>query len=252
MPLYSAVAPLPVNRIKNRLFDPDARSFFNTAGVTDRIARGQINAFVGGVKELGIYSNMISWPLRSSQNPIAGSTVYSLGGLGTYNGTLNGNPTRGESGITFSPANSCLQFSYVLASGSHTILGVGLNNTTINNAQIFRVSNAANNFHFWQRRNGTSSILFSPNTDLSGFINGAITNFATANIYNSFAATTSRTFATGTSAGTPSFFGDAGNNQQWGSVGTFAAIFNVILTTAQILALHNLLKITLADGLGLP
>jgi hypothetical protein len=195
---------------------------------------------------------MISWPLRSSQNPIAGSTVYSLGGLGTYNGTLNNNPTRTESGITFSPANSCLQFGYILVASTHTILAIGLNNTTINNSQIFRVSNTANNFHFWQRRNNVSNFLFSPNTDLSGYINGAITNTAIANVYNSFGATTSRTFATGTSAGTPSFFGDTGNNQQWGSVGTFAAIFNVILTTAQILALHNLLKITLADGLGLP
>jgi len=113
------------------------------------------------------------------------------------------------------------------------------------------VSNGANNFHFWQRRSGASATVFSPNTDLSGFINGAITNTAIANVYNSFAATTSRTFATGTSHGGPAFFGDLANSAQWGSVGSFAAVFNTTLTTAQILALHNLLKTTLCQGLGL-
>ena len=249
MPLYSAVAPLPVNRIKNRLFDPDARAFFATAGVTDRVARGQINAFVVGVKALGLYSNMASWPLKSAQNPTAGTTVFSLGGLGTYNGTLNNNPTRGINGITFSPSNSCMQIGYTLASGRHTILAAAFNGAIIANAQIFRVSNTSNNFHFWQRRNGTPATLFFPNTDLSGYINGVITNTANANAYNSFGATTSRTFATGTSVGTPSFFGDTANNQQWGDIGTFCSIFNLELTTAEILSLHNLLKTTLAQGL---
>ena len=106
MPLYSAVAPLPVNRIKNRLFDPDARSFFATAGVTDRVARGQINAFVIGIKDLGLWSNMVCWPLRSSQNAGTGTTAYSLGGLGTYNGTLVGSPSWGVDGITFTSGSS--------------------------------------------------------------------------------------------------------------------------------------------------
>ena len=105
MPLYSAVAPLPVNRIKNRLFDPDARAFFATAGVTDRVARGQINAFVIGVKDLGLYNNMVCWPLRSSQNAGTGTTAYSLGGLGTYNGTLTNGPTWGVSGVVFDGSN---------------------------------------------------------------------------------------------------------------------------------------------------
>jgi hypothetical protein len=142
-----------------------------------------------------------------------------------------------------------MRIGYTLASGFHTILAVAFNGAIVANSQIFRVSNTANTFHFWQRRNGTFSALFSPNTDLSGYINGAITNTATANAYNTFGATTSRTFGTGTSHGTPSFFGDTANNQQWGDIGTFCSIFNLQLTTAQILSLHNLLKTTLAQGL---
>ena len=233
-------------------YDADAVEYFERAGVTDATAKAQINGFVKGVKDLGLYNNMVSWPLRSTQNAGTGTTAYSLGGFGIYNGTLTNGPTWGTDGLTFSPANSCLQFSYFLPTGTHTILAVGLNDTTISNSIVFRVSNGANNFHFWQRRSGTSATVFSPNTDLSGFINGAITNTANANVYNSFAATTTRTFASGTSHGGPAFFGDLANSAQWGSVGSFASIFNTTLTTAQILALHNLLKTTLGTGLGLP
>ena len=233
-------------------FDSDAAAFFATAGVTDATAKTQINSFVKGVKSLGLYNNMVCWPLRSAQNAGTGTTAYSLGGLGTYNGTLTNGPTWGTDGVTFSPTNSCLQFSYVLASGSHTVLGVALNGAVVANSQIFRVSNTANNFHFWQRRNGVFPALFSPNTDLNGYINGAITNTAIASAYNTFGATTSRTFATGTGNGSPAFFGDTANNQQWGDIGSFASIFNLALTTPQMLSLHNLLKTTLGQGLGLP
>jgi hypothetical protein len=233
-------------------FDADAAAYFDRAGVTDATAKSQINAFVNGIKDLGLWSSIVSWPLRSSQNAGTGTTAYSLGGLGIYNGTLANSPAWGVDGVTFSPTNSCMQIGYTLASGSHTILAGALNSAIVNNSQIFRVSNSDNNFHFWQRRNATSPTLFSPNTDLSGYINGAITNTAIASAYNTFGATTSRTFGTGTSSGTPSFFGDTANNQQWGDIGSFASIFNLALTTPQMLSLHNLLKTTLGTGLGLP
>jgi len=79
-------------------FDADARAYINTSGATDRAA---INHFVKGVKKLGLYSSMVCWPLRSAQNAGAGSTAYSLGGMGTYHGTLVNGPTWGADGITF-------------------------------------------------------------------------------------------------------------------------------------------------------
>jgi hypothetical protein len=211
-----------------------------------------VNDFVVGLKDLNLWGSIIFWPLRSNQNAGSGNIVYSLGGLGTYNGTLANSPTWQANGIRFSPANSCMQIGYTLASGRHTILAAAFNGPIIANAQIFRVSNTDNNFHFWQRRSGVSNTSFSPNTDLSGYINGAITNTANANAYNSFGATTSRTFATGTSSGTPTFFGDTANGQQWGDIGAFASIFNLELTTAEILSLHNLYKVTAGKGLNLP
>jgi hypothetical protein len=76
--------------------DPDAQAFIDASGATD--VEG-INNFVKGVKALGLWSSMVCWPLRSSQNAGTGSTAYSLGGLGTYNGTLVNGPTWGADGI---------------------------------------------------------------------------------------------------------------------------------------------------------
>jgi len=84
-------------------FDADARAFITTSGAT---ARAELNHFVKGIKKLGLYSSMVCWPLRSTQNAGTGSTAYSLGGLGTYNGTLVNGPTWGSDGVTFASASS--------------------------------------------------------------------------------------------------------------------------------------------------
>lgn len=46
------------------------------------------------------WEHVVFWTLRSTQNAGAGTTVYSLGGLGTYNGTMVNGPTWGANGIT--------------------------------------------------------------------------------------------------------------------------------------------------------
>jgi hypothetical protein len=84
-------------------FDQDARVFINASGATDRAA---VNYFVKGIKRLGLWSSMVCWPLRSTQNAGTGSTAYSLGGLGVYNGTLVNGPTWGVDGVDFSAATS--------------------------------------------------------------------------------------------------------------------------------------------------
>lgn len=72
------------------VFDPDALAYFTTAGITDNTAKTQINDFVVGIKDLGLWSSMVSWPLRSSQNAGTGTTAFSLGGLQTSNATMSG------------------------------------------------------------------------------------------------------------------------------------------------------------------
>jgi hypothetical protein len=59
----------------------------------------QINKFVIGIKKLGLWNSMVCYPMRSIHNAGTGSTVYSLGGLGVYNGTLVNSPSWNEKGI---------------------------------------------------------------------------------------------------------------------------------------------------------
>jgi hypothetical protein len=89
-------------------FDADARTYINTSGATDRAA---LNHFVKAVKRLGLWNSMVCWPLRSTQNAGTGSTAYSLGGLGTYNGTLINGPTWGADGVSFGGNTQSIQYS---------------------------------------------------------------------------------------------------------------------------------------------
>lgn len=83
--------------------DANAQSFITTSGATD--VEG-IDQFVKGVKNLGLWNSMVCWPLRSSQNVGTGTTAYSLGGLGTFNGTLVNGPTWGANGVGFRNADN--------------------------------------------------------------------------------------------------------------------------------------------------
>ena len=89
-------------------YDGDAAAYFTRAGVTDATAKAQINAFVKGIKDLGLYSSMVCWPLRSAQNAGTGTTAYSLGGLGTFNGTFAGSPlpTWNADGVNFADSTT--------------------------------------------------------------------------------------------------------------------------------------------------
>jgi hypothetical protein len=86
--------------------DTDADNYFQRASVNDVIGRSEVCWFVRGIKSLGLWQNMVSWPLRSYQNAGTGSTVYSLGGGGISNGTMVNSPTWGIDGITFSATSS--------------------------------------------------------------------------------------------------------------------------------------------------
>lgn len=78
--------------------DRDALDYCARSGASDKAA---ISAFVRGVKALGLWNNMVCWPLRSSQNAGNGDTVYSLGGLGTFNGTRVNGPAWTADGLSF-------------------------------------------------------------------------------------------------------------------------------------------------------
>jgi hypothetical protein len=57
--------------------------------------------FAQGIDRLGLWNSMVCWPLRASQNAGSGTTAFSLGGLGQFNGTLVNAPTWGSDGMLF-------------------------------------------------------------------------------------------------------------------------------------------------------
>ena len=94
---------MPIINFSQPIYDADASAYFATAGITSTTVRQQISRFVTGVKDLGLWSSMVCWPLRSSQNAGAGLLAYSLGGLGVYPGTFAGAtlPTWDANGVNF-------------------------------------------------------------------------------------------------------------------------------------------------------
>lgn len=103
--------PLYRRQIIKPTADLDAVAYIGRAGITNVVAQNAINDFVLGMKNLSLYNNMACWPLRSAQNAGTGTTAYSLGGLGTFNGTLVSGPTWGVDGVVFDGSNDVITTS---------------------------------------------------------------------------------------------------------------------------------------------
>ena len=256
-------------------YDADAAAYFDRAGVTDTTAKTQINAFVKGMKDLSLYNNMISWPLRSSQNAGTGTTAYSLGGYGIFNGTLTNGPTWGASGIVFNNTNQLIDVTYsspLLSVLSSYAVFISTSTAFVQFHLQFENGTAAGTYlnhrfdgtagfggsgvHGVTTRNGTNT---NPNQSESRPIN--LTTFQSSGY--SVASTSDTTYQDGSvavsgsqtglptrnPAGTP-FFRIASNSSA--RTHAFQAVFTSTLTNAQNSQLNTLYKTTLGTGLGLP
>jgi len=90
----------------------DVQGYLNVCNITAATPRQQIRDFSKGVNDLGLWNSMVCWPLRSSQNAATGDTVFSLGGLGTFNGTMVNGPTRGADGMTGNGTNTYISTGF--------------------------------------------------------------------------------------------------------------------------------------------
>jgi hypothetical protein len=98
----------------------DVQGYLNVCNISAATPRQQIRDFSKGVNDLGLWNSMVCWPLRSSQNYGSGTTAFSLGGLGTYNGSLENGPTWGTSGVSFVTASSTRITTSLLPSSEKT------------------------------------------------------------------------------------------------------------------------------------
>jgi hypothetical protein len=239
------------------LIDGDASAYFTRAGVTDATAKAQINEFVKGVKALGIWNSMVCWPLRSTQNAGTGTTAYSLGGLGTFNGTLAGAslPTWGVNGVNFLPSISsritaalalsqpfstygCISFNSLTNAGSLFSGGSGTN------AGIYNFSNSGK-IEVFAGSELTSSASYSLGSKFfpTGYFNGASSVVGINNSTNNGSAG---------SNGISSLV--IGNNQNENYAGKDIEIpFLMFVSNSAInSSVYSLYKTTLGSGLGLP
>lgn len=86
--------------------DRDADEYLSRAGVNNVRGCCEISLFVRGIKSLSLWNNMVCWPMRDYQNAGTGSTVYSLGGIGVYNGTMVNSPMWSNIGVISSLSTS--------------------------------------------------------------------------------------------------------------------------------------------------
>ena len=253
-------------------FDADAAAYFDRAGVTDATAKAQINAFVKGLKSLGVWNSSVVWPMRSAQNKGSGTTLYTLGGLGTvgqYDGTLVNGPTWNPDGIFFDGSNDRVTLPNGAFGTGNTATSIiaFLKNETYPSRQIFlsqgnnnlstdsfslqspdapgtsdAVSMAFTDTPFATKTLSWKSLLIG-NTALGfyGKNGGAVTSFSLSNSINK-SGTGCAIGSFGDPAGVASFNGYAG----------LVIRINATPTTQLNSDIYSLYKTTLGTGLGLP
>jgi hypothetical protein len=247
-------------------FDPDARAFVQTSGATDRAA---LNFFVKGIKRLGLWDDMVCWPLRSAQNAGTGSTAYSLGGLGTYNGTLVNGPTWGADGIAFTTSSqeitragfdtppSPMTFgavsdksntAAVMRSRFFGAFPKRFVNADIQNTRSFDLRNANNqNYFTWSPSVSTNfihkSVSITGNLTAEGYADGSL---LTPSV-NSVAVGWDDADGDSTSLIATTMASDTTIN-----VAFFWVVSGIAATAQQHVAINNLYTTTLGQGLSLP
>jgi hypothetical protein len=257
-------------------FDADAAAYFDRAGVTDATAKAQINAFVKGVKALGLYNNMVSWPLRSAQNRGSGTTVYSLGGYGINNGTMVGTLSWGTNGIIY-PNDSTFKhidtpFTMAFDSSNSSFAVGALTATSSTNRRYIGASQLAAspltanvpsnttlllNINAWSEGVNTNvAISGAPELNTFNWL-GTSWNYVTET--NNFNGQCNSTFGTQSRAssatGKRTWTIGGGQSLTDNFAGTMSAAFyfpTTDVSQANKLLLYNLYKTTLGDGLGLP
>ena len=252
----------------------DVQGYLNVCNISAATPRQQIRDFAKGVNDLGLWNSMVCWPLRSSQNAATGDIMYSLGGLGAFNGTMVNTPTRGADGMTFTAANlhhittsldvqNLRQFTAMVAanqtsqvSAADTMMAAW-GTVTTTNYFILRKT-AANVFNALSR-----SASATRQTSISGggiaagswFMHGWGTQGA--NMVPTISGTAGASIAflpeeTGSVTLSIGILAPPSNSPYNGTIASAMFFKDAELTTAQQLLVYNLYKETLGTGLTLP
>jgi hypothetical protein len=250
----------------------DVQGYLNVCNISAATPRQQIRDFAKGVNDLGLWNSMVCWPLRSSQNYGSGTTAYSLGGLGTFNGTLVNGPSWEANGVTFTAASShhittsldvqnLRQFTAMVAANQTSQVSVADTmmaawGTTATTSYFILRKTAANVFNALTRSASATrqtSIVGGGIAAGAWFMHGWGTQGAdmvptisgTAGISIAFLPDETGSSAVSIGILTPS----TSNSPYNGTIASAIFFKDAELTTAQQLSLYNLYKDTLGQGL---
>jgi len=253
--------------------DVDGDAYLSRAGVTDPLGRCEVLWFTRGMKALDLWNNMVCWPLRNYQNAGTGATVFSLGGLGVFNGTAVNSPTWGINGFTFSNpgvGTNTQRINLQTVLGTSDInsfaYGAASINSTSNFNRIFDIQNGVNtternpfltlgfnnqlNFQLPNKPSGISvslSKVISIDT-FNSVIGSKVGNLVRVSLNASLTDT-----ATTTAAG---FVVPAATSQSaiihFNGTIAISLLGRFDANTTLITTVNNLYKSTLGNGLGLP
>lgn len=246
-------------------FDADARTYINTSGATDRAA---LNHFVKAVKRLGLWNSMVCWPLRSTQNAGTGSTAYSLGGYGTYNGTLVNGPTWGVDGITFASASS-QQITAAISSPSpitNKSIIANFNPTTADQwtgiagfiptpayTDVSIARNSTGNFGLALAGSaGNGAVATQPAPTVTSTYLHASHSARNVTVVKNGTSTTTGTFTIDPRTASNFGIGTVESGFPFNGLVSFAALISGASAGTQAATLYALYKSTLGQGLGLP
>jgi hypothetical protein len=193
--------------------------------------------------------------LRSSQNAGTGTTAYSLGGLGTFDGTLTNGPTWGADGVNMVANNRRITTALGPLSQPLTVFSVQAMDASATSGIVYdNTTNAGGDrTHLYNNGNSTDLQIFA-GTGVSG---GTFTDdvmFAFQVGFNGVSSTYSKDGSTpltinpGAGAATQFRMGAPSGGAQNGSLLAFCGV----ITAANTPSLYTLYKQTLGTGLGLP
>lgn len=234
------------------------QSYLNLCNITATTPRKQLRDFAAGVNDLGLWSNMVCWPLRSTQNAGTGTTAYSLGGLGAFNGTLTNGPTWGADGVNFNVSNCNITVTANFVQPL-TVVGVANFKTLTNGGCIIDGTDLTNRITLFNGGDSAKLSLFagagrnSSNNYTAGnnIFGGAYVNGANSIVYLDGTASTAGN--AGTNALGPITI-RIGNNvsNNFGNKDLDVAMVAIFTNQTYNDAVRTLYKATLGTGLNLP
>ena len=226
-----------------------------------------IDNFIKGLKQLNLWQNIVCWPLRKQHNIGTATKVLSIGGAGTYDGTMFNSPTWGEIGMTFSRTTG----AYIAVTrpiGSSPAAEYSIFSVHCNFVQdaLYRA--------LWIGRDASNDRMFSRTTGGDAYAAGTVAvsaptsingNHSTALVASSGSISKAvaaykdgivSTSTTGTNTGINTIYNIGGlsndSSRSFGYEISFNAAFTKALKANEVILLHNLIKTTIGKGLELP